>query len=731
MNLKHVIMLEEQNDNLQENAEGNLKESTTTAPTEQALAENTDVNETKTEEIEVVNDAKEATTKDDDNHAGELEESKEATTIDDNVGAGEIEESKTEEVKTANEAKEATTEDDNNHVDEIEESNAEDAEDKDNEERHTIPVLDYHSMTMEALVVQLEKLVKNEKVQAIKKHVDEIKNEFDLKFQEFLDQKKEDFVNNGGNEIDFSYTSTTKNNFKKIYADYRDKRNQYYKELEQNLNQNLKERKDIIEELKGLLNVEESINSTYKHFKELQEKWRNAGAIPRNDYNNVWKTYHHHVERFYDFLHLNRDLRDLDFKHNLEDKLKIIEKAEALDKEEDLAKAFRELQTLHKIWKEDLGPVGKEHRDEIWTRFSNATKVLHQKRQDYYKKMDEVYEINLVRKNEIITGIKEINTRPATSHNLWQNQIREIEALRSEFFSAGKVPQKANENTWASFKNAVRDFNRGKNAFYKNLKKDQHDNLEKKLDLIKLAESLKESTDWNDTTPKMKKIQGDWKKIGHVPRKNSDKIWLEFKTACNYYFDKFHEQRNEANKEELEAFESKKTVLDALKEFNLSGDRSEDLKTIREKIAEWKTLGRVPFNKKNIDGKFHKIIDGLFKKLDIDKQEIELIKYGDKLKDLANSNDEYLINKERAFIKRKMDEAKAEIRQLENNLQFFSSASDDNPLVQDVVKKIDKQKKSLEVWQSKLKSLNIMKNQAIAEAKTAEDNEESAEIAES
>ena len=215
-------------------------------------------------------------------------------------------------------------------IQEIDESNAEDAEDNENEKRHYIPMLDYHAMSMENLVGELQRLVKNEKVQAISKHVSSIKYEFDQKFQEFIEHKKEEFVANGGNEIDFRYNSVSKRQFNEVFTEYREKRDRHYKQLEQTLKDNLQKRLDIIEDLKGLINVEEDINTTYKNFKDLQEQWRNAGPVPRNHYNDVWRTYHHHMEIFYDFLHLNRELRDLDFKHNLEEKLKLVERGRSI-----------------------------------------------------------------------------------------------------------------------------------------------------------------------------------------------------------------------------------------------------------------------------------------------------------------------------------------------------------------------------------------------------------------
>ena len=596
-------------------------------------------------------------------------------------------------------------------LEEIDDSNAEDAEDTDNHQRHVIPLLDYHAMSMENLVGELQRLVKNEKVQAIRKHIDGIKYEFDLKFQEFLEHKKEEFVSNGGNEIDFKYNSVTKRQFNEVYSEYREKKNQYHKSLENSLKDNLEKRLQIIEDLKGLVNVEEDINTTYKNFKDLQESWRTAGPIPRNNYNDVWRTYHHHIEIFYDFLHLNRELRDLDFKRNLEEKQKLVERAEALETVADLNTAFQELQTLHKIWKEDIGPVDKEHREAIWERFSNATKALHSRRQGHFAELEKTYEVNLVKKHEIIEGIKAITTNVSKNHKGLQQQIKEIEALRESFFSAGKVPQKVNEKTWASFKDSVRDFNRQKNAFYKDQKKEQQDNLDKKRALLELALSLKDSEDTEMATSEMKRIQNEWKKIGHVPRKFSDKIWKQFKDACNHYFDRLNASKNEAQKDELENFELKSACLERLQGFHLSGNRNEDLDAIKGFIAEWKAIGRVPFNKKSINAKFNKILDALFKKLDIERQEAEMMKYGNKIQQITNGeNTEHALQRERTFIRRKIDESKSEVRQLENNLQFFSNASEDSPVVKDVIKKINAHKEDLATWKAKLKKLNILKN---------------------
>ena len=602
-----------------------------------------------------------------------------------------------------NESKESKKEKD--HVDEIDEANAEDAEDEDNVHRHDIEKKDYHAMSLDQLADEFESLIKNKKVQTIKSHVDEIKTEFNAKFIEILEEKKEDFIADGGNEIDFYFTSPVKKRFNSLYNDYKKDLNAYYSNLESNLKANLENRLQIIEEIKGLINVEENINTTYKHFKELQEQWRNAGPIPRDKYNNAWNTYHHHVEIFYDFLHLNRDLRDMDFKHNLEQKLKIIERADELAKDDNTNRAFRELQVLHKMWKEDLGPVDREHREDIWQRFSNATKAIHDKRQAYFANMDQIHEANLVRKEEIIAKIDEVAKDAANSHQAWQKKIKKIEALRQDFFNAGKVPLKVNEATWAKFKSAVRSFNRKKNGFYKNLKKDQYDNLQKKLDLIKIAEDNKDSKDFETVTPLMKKIQNDWKNIGHVPRKDSDKIWNRFKAACNHYFDQLHDNKRAENQEQFDAFDKKSKLLDELKDLTLSGKPEEDVETIKQKVEKWKSIGQVPNSKRFIEGKFNKTIDGLFSGLKMDKSEVEMIKFENKLENLSQPDDTRLLDNEHNFIRKKIDEARSEINQLENNLQFFSNVDETNPLVKSVLNNIETHKENLAVWEEKLKKL--------------------------
>ena len=597
----------------------------------------------------------------------------------------------------------------------IEQVNAEESEDESLKERHDIPMLDYETLSMEELVEELGNLVVVEKVMSVKDHVEELKKSFLSKYYHLIDEKKEEFYaesQNSGTEIteDFHYHFPLKVKFDQLYTQYREKKNSHFKSLQNDLKSNLENRLTIVEELKNLIHSQENISITLKKFNDIRDRWKVAGPIPKDKYNHVWNNYHFHLENFYDILHLDREIRDLDFKHNLVQKLKIIERVEELTKEEDINKAFRELQDLHRIWKEEIGPVSREKREEIWNKFSELTKQMHDKREGLYEQYREVENVNLVKKKELIAKIEVLAQEKVNSHAAWLGQIVKLEALRNEFFKTGKVPSEVNEATWTEFKNAVRSFNVLKNSFYKDIKKDQNDNLSKKQALVAKAIELKESTDFVTTTPLMKQIQEEWKTIGHVPRKFSDKLWTEFRAACNEYFEKLKEQKNEANAEEVEAFEKKKEYLETLKSFELIGEHKADLDGIKVHIETWKSFGKVPFARRHIEGKFNKILDALFEKLSLSKKDNEMARYANKLDHLSNTDSRKLDN-EKVFILRKVDEVQSEIFQLENNIQFFARAKSDNPMVKEVLKNIDLKKEELGILKDKLKQLRNLKTE--------------------
>ncbi len=596
---------------------------------------------------------------------------------------------------------------------ETDELEKEDAEPADLEVKE-IASKDYEAMSQEDLIKELDFLVKNHPVQNLKDYTDGIKNAIYTKFDDEQEKAKTAFIEEGGNVIDFRFFSPLKKSFNEVYYEYRNKRSAHYQNKQKDQKANLAFREGLIEELKNLrqeLGGEESVNTTYNKFRDIQERWNNAGNIPRDRYNLVWNNYYHHVDSFYELLHLNRSFRDKHFADNLAQKMQLIERAEELNEETNVGKAFKELQLLHRMWKEEIGPVSKQYSDEIWDRFSAATKNIHDKREEHYKEVEKKWEQNLVVKNDIIQKISEVAISDLGSHKAIQDSVKEVESLRESFFKAGKVPNEVNEATWSSFKSAVKEFNHKKNSFYKSQKQEQYDNLAKKKALIQIANDNKDNEDVNTTIDVMKKIQADWKKIGHVPRKDSDKVWKEFKNACNQFFDRLNDSKKQSNAEQEEALVKKKTLLDSLKDFKLEGEHNEKLQLITAKISEWKGIGRVPYAKKKIDETFNKALDGLFQQLDIDKKEVEMIKYENRLQSMGDDNSKDL-SKEQFFISKKIQEIKSEINQLENNLGFFQHVKDDNPMVMDVRKNIDKHKASLEVWQSKHRKLKtFLRNQ--------------------
>ncbi len=722
MNLKHLKMLEEKNDNLSMNlneTDGNVEnvsqEVTQTEiqeiaePTENLVSEMETAPEAIEEEVvaieeeEVIADEiEDATAEIIEESAPEVENTIEVETTEEATPTAEI------KVETETIAHESST-----AIEAIETENAAENEDETLKDRHEIPMLNYEILSMDELIVELEKLSVVEKVMSVKDHIEEIKNSFLAKYNHFIEEKKEEFVaENPESNEEFHYHLPLKSKFDQLYSLFRDKKNAHFKSLQNNLKTNLELRLAIVEELKELINPQENIKDTLKHFNELRERWKNAGSIPKDKYNHVWNNYHFHVENFYDYLHLDREARDLDFKHNLEQKQKIVARVEELVLEVDVNKAFRELQDLHKIWKEDIGPVSREHREEIWNRFSDLTKQMHDKREVLFEAQRGTEIENLASKNEIIAQIEVLATEKVSVHSQWQGQIDKVEALRNAFFAAGKVPTDVNESTWAAFKTAVRNFNTFKNSFYKDIKKEQQDNLNKKTELVAKAKALQTSEDFATTTPLMKQIQEEWKLIGHVPRKYSDAIWGEFKAACNHYFDILKAQKTEVNVEEVEAFEKKKAYLETLREFQLIGEHRADLDAIKLHIENWKGFGKVPFTRRHIEGKFNKILDALFEKLSLSKKETEMVRFSNRVGNLSDSNDTRKLENEKIFLMRKIDEVQNEIFQLENNIQFFANtrnAKKENSIVLEVRKNIAIHKESLEVWKEKLKQIRSIK----------------------
>ena len=559
----------------------------------------------------------------------------------------------------------------------------------------------YDDLNLEQLLKALDKKVSSGKIHHHKRDVEALSKQIEPKLSQIFENKKEDFINSGGELKDFDAKIPEKTIYNELIRRYKSERARYYQELEKSFQNNLVIRKNLIEELKGLIGIDQPISETYKQFKNLQSRWRESGHVPRAEANNIWKTYHHHVGIFYDFLHLNREFRELDFKYNYEEKLKIIEQAEALSKMDNIQKAFRDLQELHKRWKDELGPIAKEHGETLWERFSEATKVIHEKRQFFQKNQTEVYRANYEKKKIIISQMQQLAEIEIKTHNEMQKMIRDMESLRTSFFECGHVSRSDNAEIWAMFKDVMRLFSKKRNTFYKSLKKEYSENFKQRMELVKQVEAFLQTEDFAATTPKVIALQRKWKEMGAVSRKQNDKAWKLFRKACNDYFALLDERKNKLSEVEQQAFEEKDELLK-----KLQSKEGLDRTSIDHLIEEWTKIGSVGRKTNQINSEFVAAIENSLKQLGEDKESIASFKYELKIKLMGDRTE--LIQKERSQIKQRLDKAKQEHIQLETNMEFFAKSSSENPVVNKFMKDLEKQKKIIDGLQQKLDAFKRM-----------------------
>jgi len=555
----------------------------------------------------------------------------------------------------------------------------------------------YDGLGLDQLLNILEKKVNAGKVMQHRKDFDTLSKLIKGKLDQLLKSKKEDFINSGGAPEDFYVKLPEKVAFDQLVRKYKSEKARYYQDLEKSQQNNLAIRKSLIEELKGLIGVDRPISDTYKQFKDLQARWRESGHVPQSEANNIWKTYHHHVGIFYDFLHLNREFRELDYKYNYEEKIKIIEEVEAMAKMDNIQKAFRNLQELHKRWKDELGPVAKEHEESLWERFSQATKVIHEKRQFFQKNQTEIFKANFDKKADLIAQMRELNEAEVKTHNEMQKLIRNMEALRTSFFDCGSVSRSKSAEIWAAFKEVMRTFSRKRNSFYKSLKKEYAENMKKRMELVKQVEELQQTEDFASSTPKVIALQKQWKQMGPVSRKQNDTAWNLFRKACNDYFDLLDSRKNKLSEAEQLAYDEKNKLLQTIQ-----SEESVDRVIIDKWVEDWIAIGSVGPKKGKINNEFYTVVENALKQSGEDKDFITEYMYKVKLKLMGDRTE--LVQKERSQIKQRLDKAKQQYIQLETNMEFFTKSSSENPLVAKVMKDLEKQKKIIDDLEKKLKA---------------------------
>ena len=564
----------------------------------------------------------------------------------------------------------------------------------------------FEGMDPKDILAYFSEALSNKPIQSLKGTVDALTKAFEKEMAILKASQKHTFIDEGGNPDVFYFNPPVLKDFNNLIRRYKSDRGTYYRSVEEKQHKSLEQRLALIEELKGLISVEQEINSTYKQFKDLQRRWKETGQVPRMEANNVWKTYHHHVGHFYDFLHLNRELRELDFKFNLEQKLKICEQAEALASMEDIPKAFRHLQTLHKKWKDELGPVDKEHSEEVWQRFSEATKIVHDKRRYFIKNQEEIFEENLVKKRAILSQMEELLAKEFNNKTNINNFSKTYDGLREAFFAIGKVPEKHRNDLWSAFKRTSNQFSKKRNRFYKSLKREYAVNVTKRKALIEQAEILKDQTNHKETTPQIIALQKEWKVAGPVRKEDFVKLNTQFRTLCNAYFENKDANRNRQNEKQKENLKEKMTLLNSLKEMISSDDKPNE-KDIDSMVSQWNTIGYIPRNKMGINQDFLTLVDKAYKNIGLSSSDITQKSYQNKLDSIKEDDDS--IRKEVQSLNRRIDEIKQEIIQLETNLQFFGKNQDKNPIVIKVHEDIAQHQKRLDGLEEKkrlVKSLN-------------------------
>ena len=580
-------------------------------------------------------------------------------------------------------------------------------------------------LALEEFPSALEKVLKNDQWMKLGQLVRDLQQQFDAQFLKLLQEKKAEFIADGGNEIDFYFAPDYKKSFSNLLREYKQKKGKHFKEIEANQKANLNRKKEIIEEIKSLIDQSEHNNSSYRQFKNLQEAFHNTGQVPRNEANNIWQTYKFHVERFYDFLHLNRDLRDADFKHNYTEKLKIIERAEALAQKPDVIASIRELNVLHRLWKNDLGPVAKEHREELWNRFQTATKAIHQLKNEYNKNIDSIQSENLAQKDRLLNEIAAVIETAPDNHNAWQNAIKKVNALKEQFHAVGRVQKSENKRLWNTFRELSRTFNQAKNLFYKEQKSQEKQYVEAKKALIQEVATILDDPNWRDHVGRMKSVQTDWKKTGRISRKLSNKLWEEFKALTNLYFDRLKNKTEALSAADQAQLASQNNFVEALLKTEAPSTPKKLENFIYEQAAQWLSLNPQPNSP--IQKKLIQHLVQLWDATSLSAKDKAVQKFNTQL--ALIKNDTNGLNKEHSALKKKMDEINTELIQLQNNLQFFSSSSNENPVVQEVTTKIEKlsaQKEALEEKTNAIKALkrSLKKQQEAEEVKEETDSQE-------
>ena len=569
---------------------------------------------------------------------------------------------------------------------------------------------DYSDCTEGELVEKMKGLLKSnpESYASIKGDVESIKQNFYRKLKAKNEELKSAFLADGGEEADFEpVPNPLEDELKELLAKYKEKRASELMRQENEKKENLESKRRLLGELKVLIDESntEDFGKRIPVFQKIQQDWKAIGDVPASDSNALWREYQNCVESFYDNLKINKELRDYDFRKNLEAKNELCEQAEKLSSEGDVVVAFRKLQVLHEKWRE-IGPVSRENREEIWNRFKSASTVVHKKHHDYFDKLKETEIENLEKKKALCEKLESMDLSELSSYKAWQEKSDEIIELQNEWKKIGFAPKKDNVAIYERFRSACDEFFKQKNDFFKSTKKALVDNLTQKIALCEKAEALKDSVEWKSASDKLVLLQKEWKQIGAVPKKQSEIVWKRFISACDYFFERKEKEFKSQKNEQDENLAKKKEIIEQIKSLEIGEDSDAALVALKELTAKWNQIGFVPFKEKDKIYKVYKAaIDEKFDKLNLDRNARRMDVYKANLQDIANKGQQKL-QSERKRLLRQYETLTSEIATYENNIGFFSGSSKKaEGMIKDMELKVSKLKSEREVVLEKIKML--------------------------
>lgn len=595
----------------------------------------------------------------------------------------------------------------------------EDDEETIDDDDHSV---DISNLSKDEILSKLKILINETNIEDSKKEIESLKSLYYKTQKAEYDKIKEELKAQAGDEVSFEMPKDpTEDYLKELLADYKIKKAEYAQSLEIEKEKNLERKNEIIEKIKVLANSEESLNKTFAEFKNLQQEWLTIGPVPASETTALWRSYQLQIERFYDFVKINKELRDLDFKKNLEQKVELCEKAEELLLEPDAVSSYKNLQELHNLWKE-LGPVPADKREEIWDRFSLASKKIRQSYQDHFEKQKEERELNYQQKLILCQKAEEIaDAESPESGKNWTELTEKVLELQKVWKTIGMVPKEVNTEVYERFRAACNRFFNAKKEFFEVVNEELNTNYQKKLELCVSAESLQDSTDWKKTTKLFLDLQKEWKTIGPTPRKNSDQIWKRFRAACDKFFNNKSEFFSNIEKEHKENLEKKEALIKEIQEFKPLENQSENINKIKELQARWTEIGFVANSQKDrLYAEYRAAINSIYEKLNLNKSALEVSNFNSKVEVLKETGEMGALQSERNRILRRIQELNTEINQYENNMGFFSSGSES--ILKDFEKKINKAKDEIKTLKEKKKSIDLAEREIKNKDKKDDEN---------